>query len=596
MVNAPIRLKDRSLSLLLLCILFLSLILRTAALLSLEKSVYFDFLLWDERLYHVWAAKIADGTCGSSSVYENPPLPAYVMALMYKIFSPDVLSVRLLNILLGVLTCYLVYHIGKLLVDRTTGLFACLIACLYKPFLFYSIVPLKTALSLFLFSLSVHLFLEVLNRYSAIKTFLLGAVVGLLLNVRGNYVVLFPPMLFFTLLSLYKTKSRIKSLVLCSLLFAAGFSASISPFVIRNYRVSGKPALTVTQAGFNLYCGNGLENKTPYYRPVPFASPSPFEQGIQFTIEASRRANRKLSPREASAYWTKEVIRTALRQPAAFSRRLFQKLLALFNRFEAGDHYHIGFMSSFVRFFKIPFFGFWLIMPLGMAEIAFTLPRSKKSMALGSLFLFYGLTLVLFFTNTRYRLPLLIILIPLAAAGICRLLTFIRNRQLRRAGVYCAVAVVFFFIEFLPLSGTEDMTAYYNTHAVILSSKSRTTEAVDYWERSSQMEGAFSAFADIDLSRHYLGRGDLRKALYYRNKIPDDSFTAAYKYELTGDIFAALGQGEDAAAAYERSLEINSGQIRTREKLIRLYRETDKQKALEESERLLYIASFYSAF
>ena len=50
--------------------ILLALILRIAALLSLKESIYFDFLLWDERVYHTWAKKIANGTFQSSSVYE----------------------------------------------------------------------------------------------------------------------------------------------------------------------------------------------------------------------------------------------------------------------------------------------------------------------------------------------------------------------------------------------------------------------------------------------------------------------------------------------------------------------------------------------
>jgi len=59
--------------------------------------------------------------------------------------------------------------------------------------------------------------------------------------------------------------------------------------MIRNYMVAGSFQLTTSQMGFNLYLGNNPQNPTPYYRPVPFAITSPFQQGIQFTIEASRR-------------------------------------------------------------------------------------------------------------------------------------------------------------------------------------------------------------------------------------------------------------------------------------------------------------------
>jgi len=63
-----------------------------------------------------------------------------------------------------------------------------------------------------------------------------------------------------------------------------GMIFTLSPFIMRNYLVAGKLALTTSQGGFNLYLRNSLGNPDPYYRPVPFATSSPFEQGIQLQV------------------------------------------------------------------------------------------------------------------------------------------------------------------------------------------------------------------------------------------------------------------------------------------------------------------------
>ena len=586
-------LSDRYSYFLLSAILFLALILRIAALLGLKESIYFDFLQWDERLYHTWATKIAYGTFTSSSVYELAPLPAYLMALIYKIFSPDILYIRLLNIIFGVLTCYLVYLIGKEMANRTTGLFACLIASLYKPFIFYSIVPLKTSLSVFLFALTVYLLMAILDKNSLIKIALLGLVAGLMLNVRGNFVIIIPLLPLIILWNIYRSRSSIKIITANLVLYTVGLSLSISPFMVRNYRVAGRLALTTSQAGFNLYLGNNLENPDPYYRPAPFAWSSPFKQGIQFTIEASRRTNKRLSPGEASSYWTHEVVKIALEQPAPFTWKICQKILAFFNQFEAGDHYHVGFVSNFVKFFKFPFFSLWLILPFGMAGMAVTIFGSRKLLALSSIFLLYAATLIAFHTNTRYRLPLLVVLIPFAVMGIGCLFSFIKNRQIKGIVIYLSIAIAFFIVEFLPVRGTGDMTAYYNTHAIILNSKGFEDKAMQYWEESSRMNKPFSAFANLSLAARYFMKGDMQKAVYYLDKIPDNSFVAASKYEIKGDFLANQGQIEKAISAYQRSLEINSGQRRAQLKLARIYNRIDKKRALQEYKKLSYISLFY---
>lgn len=587
-------LSDRYSYLLLSAILFLALILRIIALLDLKGSIYFDFLLWDERIYHTLATKIANGTYQSSSVYGFSPL--YIMALVYKVFSPDILYIRILHIIFGVLTCYLVYLIGKEMANCTIGLFACLIASLYKPFIFYSIVPLKTSLSVFLFALSIYLFVTILNKPSMIKVFLLGIAGGLMLNVRANFAIIIPFILLIILLSLYMKGFTLKSHATTLILFIVGLSISISPFVIRNYRISGKFTLTTSQAGFNLYLGNNLQNPDPYYRPVPFASSSPFKQGVQFTIEASRKINKRLSPQDASSYWTHEVIKMALKQPAAFIWKIFQKTLVLFNQFEAGDHYHIGFISNFARFFKFPLFSLWLILPFGMAGMAVTILRSRKLLSLCAIFFLYTSTLIAFFTNTRYRLPLLIIVIPFAVMGTSHLLSFIKGRQFNKIVIYSAIAIAFLILEFLPVRGTDDMTAYFNTHAIILNSKGFKEEAIQYWERSSKMNKPFSSFANLSLAGRYYMEGDIQKAYSYLDKIPDHSFAAATKYELKGDMMKHQKQIKKAISAYERSLAINSGQKRLCLKLIKIYGNIDKERATQEKEKLKYISSFYDVF
>jgi 4-amino-4-deoxy-L-arabinose transferase-like glycosyltransferase len=269
--------------------LVIGLILRVFALLDLKKSLYFDYLLWDERLFHIWAAKISDGTYDSSAIYESSPLPAYLMGFVYRIFSIDPTNIRIMNIGFGVLTCYLVYLIGKQLSGHKIGLAACLLACVYKPLIFYNIVPLKTSIGVFLFVLTVYFFLATFKRISLLTLFLLGIAAGLLFNVRPNAAVLIPLMPLLIIFSWNKQETSVKTLAAALVLFVVGLGLVLSPFVIRNYLVANQLAMGPSQSGFNLFLGNNLANPDPYYRPVPFANTSPRVQGIQFTVEASRR-------------------------------------------------------------------------------------------------------------------------------------------------------------------------------------------------------------------------------------------------------------------------------------------------------------------
>jgi tetratricopeptide (TPR) repeat protein len=334
-------------------------------------------------------------------------------------------------------------------------------------------------------------------------------------------------------------------------------------------------------------------NPLPYYRPVPFATSYPGTQAIQFVIEASQKAGRKLSPAEASSYWTGQVIQTALAQPAAIIKKIGYKTLAFFNRFESADNYHIGFVSRFVKFFKLPFFGIAFILPFGFAGMVRGAVQDRRILFLSLIFLFYGLTLIIFFTNIRIRLPLLVILIPMAIVGFQKAIQNGRRGRPKFAAGYFVIAALLFVVEYLPLPGTNDFSGYYNTHAICLNSKGRKKEARAYWEQSSQLNRSYSAFANLSLANIYRRRKDYDKAMSYLNKISDSSFAAADKYEIIGDVWVGRRQTDKALAAYEKSLAINSGRLRPRRKLLRLLKKSDQKRYSSELQKLLFISSFY---
>jgi 4-amino-4-deoxy-L-arabinose transferase-like glycosyltransferase len=574
-------------------ILLLALSLRIAALMDLSRTIYFDFMLWDERVYHALAVRIADGTYAGRGVYEFAPLFAYLMAGVYRLFSPDIFYIRLLNILFGVLTCWVIYGIGARLGGRKIGLLACLLAALYKPFILYSIVPLKEAPTILLFALTAFMLLLAIEKKGLIPSSLLGLAMGLLINVRPNAVILIPILMLLIIWNRYKNGDGLRTITAHFGLYLLGLFIAVSPFVIRNYIVAGKFAVMTSQSGYNLYLGNNLANPDPYYRPVPFALPSPVDQSVHFTIEASKRTGKTMSAAEASDYWTKETFRQALAAPRAFTWKAVQKILVLVSHFEACDHYDIGFISDFTHFFKLPLFSFWFVFPLGMATLSFRLFHDRKARALGLILAAYAATLVIIFTNARYRVPMLAILIPYAALGGAELVEMLRRRHFRRAGIFAAAILAFTVVEFLPIRATDDRTAYFNTHAIILNSRGLENEALRYWRQSSEMNRPFSAFANLSLAQKYFQRGLFREANGYLDLIPESSFAAAPKYDIKGDILIRQQKTEEAIQAYEHSLAINSGQRRTLFKLIQIYQKTDPRKAVALETQLKYISVFY---
>jgi 4-amino-4-deoxy-L-arabinose transferase-like glycosyltransferase len=573
-------------------VLLIALALRVVALLGIEGSLYASYLLWDERVLHTWAEQIANGTYASTAVYQFPPLPAYLLAGLYALFTPNPLWFRLLNLVLGTATCLFVYLIGRSVWSHRVGVVGGLLAAFYAPLILFSVVPMKTALSVFLCAVTLWLLLRVLARPTPRSLLLLGVSCGLALNVRENYFVLLP-VIAGALLWLGRRERRPARQVFLSLGIAgSGVLLALAPFVIRNVAVAGEAALTTSQGGFNLYLGNNPQNPDPYYRPVRFASSSPFSQGTHFTIEASRRVGRRLTPLEASRYWTGEVLSWARSQPGAFAAGLGRKALAFLNRFEAGDHYHLPFLRDFVSFFKLPLLGFGLLLPLGGAGMLLFARRSRGAAVLVIVFVFYAASLVLFHTNQRYRLPMLAVLLPFAAAGIVEVHERLREKRLRGLGLPVAAAVALAIVAHLPVRGTDQVASYYSTHALLLSSQGRDAEAVEYWERASAREEPYSVYADYSLAKHLAKRGAFAEARRRLERIPDSSFAIAAKYDLLGDVLLQELRLDEAVQAYENSLGINSAQLHTRGKLVKIFRRTDEARARREQRTLETLRSY----
>jgi tetratricopeptide (TPR) repeat protein len=289
----------------------------------------------------------------------------------------------------------------------------------------------------------------------------------------------------------------------------------------------------------------------------------------------------------------KEAIHTATSRPLDFLRMQGNKILALFNNYEAGDHYDIDFMGQFAPFFSWPFLSAGLIVPLGLAGLLLHANRPPIHGAVAVLFLVYLLSLLPFQIIGRYRLPLMVVLIPFASLGIQEMLNRVSSGQIRASMTYLCSLTVFLVVANLPVSIASDLTGYYNIHAWVLSQKGLQNEAVDYWKRSSEMNGRFSDYARISLAERALKMVEISRGLDYLNQVSDASFAASSKYELLGDYWMLQNQPSEAIACYDRALDINSGKLSARNKLVTVLAATQSPRVSHERARLIEIAALY---
>ncbi len=572
-------------------LVILCLAIRFLALNALKESIYFSFLMPDEQYYHDWATDLLKNK-SPARIFEYAPLPAYLLAFLYKITSVDINIFRVFNIFLNTFGCISIYFITKTFAGRNWSLLALAIAACSRELVFYSVVPLKTSLSFFLFAILTYLVILSLRHFSRLLLFFIGCIIGLSMMVRPNVLMLLPvviaTIIFFNENSLYNSKKAITLI-----LIASGFICSTLPLPLHNYSSSKQFTLLPIQSGFLFYCTNNITNPTPFYSPVSFASSHPEEQGIHFTIEASKRTGKVMVGKQASRYWQLQVVREAIDNPFLYLNKLGKKALMLLNFSENGDHYNIGFISGFIPLFKTLPIQYCFIALIGFCGLVIGFFHSNTFRCLLCITLAYLTTLVLYSTGNRFNMPLLTILIP-TSIWLCRYTChLIKIRNFQRLSIVFAITLILIFTGRLNIEGAGDLSQHYNTIAFIYNQNRDSKNAVQNWEKSKYLKQSYSDIATLFLSGHYYQQFGPQKAIETLHSIPDTSFMSAAKYLTLGDIHLHHKKYQKALHYYQKSLDINSGQLRARKEIISILKNISPKDVEKEVENLSWIQQFY---
>ena len=104
---------------------------------QMKDSPMFDTLIMDSEYHDQWARMILRGEDFSEGAFFRAPLYAYFLASVYKIFGPGHVQVRLIQLLLGAISCVLVYLLGRRVFNRRIAVIAALLASLNGVMIYF---------------------------------------------------------------------------------------------------------------------------------------------------------------------------------------------------------------------------------------------------------------------------------------------------------------------------------------------------------------------------------------------------------------------------------------------------------------------------
>ncbi len=443
-------------------------------------------LFLDPAFYDRWAQSIAAGDWLSRSqglFYGNPLYP-YFLAIIYTIFGRSLLIVRLIQSLLGTGICLMLMIIGRRVFDRTTGLFAGVLAALYAPFIFYEGTLTIATLGLFFSVLTVLLLMSVrppkygnalagglswgfraLARFDA--TILAG--IGWLLGSPGRL-------------------SRGRRITL-ALIFSAGVAAVILPVTARNMLVGGRLVAITAHGGETFYGGNN-PLAGGIYSPAPGVRPGTEYEHEDFRRLAERRLGRELSLAESSSYWFDQALNYIRQHPGKWIRLELRKLWLFCQPREIPDNRNFHYFRRHAAILRLPLVTFGLLAPLALLGLVVGLRTWRRSLLLYLQVILSTFSVLLFFVSSRYRLATVPFLILFAAFGLSWSWKMIRSRRWIRAAALWIPVIGLLILAGRQSAGLDDgpFLARRETLGVALIREGRVDEGIALLEKVREQD------------------------------------------------------------------------------------------------------------
>jgi len=372
-----------------------------------SRTPFFSGPVIDAAMNRGLAQRLATTGDTGSAFYQPPLYPAF-LSLLFRAGLTSPWSVAVVQSAMGALTATLLVEVGRRWASRerwqrAAGLACGLGAALYGPFVLFDLELLPPC--------CVDLLL-VTGLLLSVRRAPLGPADVVLGLASGLSITAWPPAALFLPLFLFMRARRRPQAR--GALVAVVLGMALAPLAVTaryNARHGGAGVVVSYNLGINLWLGNG-----PHWRETWLARP-----GAAFEPELERPDRHgATTPAARSAYFVELVLNEVEQHPLAFISRTTEKLYYVFAGRELRRDQDIELLREASPVLRGLLweagiaFPFGVLLPLGL--LALVRRRDEPDVrAAAALAAGYALVLALFFVSSRYRLPLVLVLLPLGA-------------------------------------------------------------------------------------------------------------------------------------------------------------------------------------
>lgn len=474
-----------------------------------------------------------------TSPYGRPPAYPYFLALVYRLTDGSYAAARIVQMALGIANVLLAFALARALFSRAVGLLTAAFCAFYWGFIYYEGQLEAPVLEVLFVLLLLHAMRFFANAPSLLRAFAVGLVLGMFALVRSNVLIAFPVILVWMAWVFSRRQAQLVRFLASALLLTAGAALAVLPATVRNYRASGEFFTITYNGGVNLHIGNNpltdcVMPVIPEIRQLAgVLTWTCFHYPEMMKGIAKKEHKDKISYAEANDYFKSKAWAYIRQHPGQTLQRIAKRALLFWGpteissnkvtQYDKANSLVLRYLPGFSIAFALALLGLgWLVYDLatrqhGVGETSG--PASFLETIVGALLFgaaFFA-SFLPFLVSGRFRVPLMPILLMLAAYAIWRTVQSFRSTAYTQGTVSCVAGVVLIAltnIQIIPYQPERDYWHLQRGQSYDVAG--RTDEAIAELKKAADLHGEFvGAMPQASLALIYMRRGDKENAIRY---------------------------------------------------------------------------------
>lgn len=495
-----------------LAVVLVALVVRVAVLLTSSDAPTFAYPVVDAASYDQAARALVGGGGLDWRFFWQPFLYPFGLAGVYMVTGGSILAAKIVQLLVGVATCWFVLRVARRHVGPGVGLLAALFCALHGPTIFFESELLATGWATFW---AIVLLDRLTGPHPGIRSWVLTGVIGALaVLTRPTFL---PALLVASLVVAAHARAWRPAAA-----GALAFVVLVAPVAILGGSVANHLSFLPASGAMNLYLGNHPE-------PCETLTVRPGDAWKDLTARARPSgAGDLVANRE---FFGEALMANLTGEPLTIARGLGRKAVQLASSRELPrnvDPYGQREWSPVlsVLMFKFGGFGFPMGFLLPLAVIGVWSSRRLLPPAFFAFVGIYLLAVIAVFVSARYRMPMVPALSILAAGGLAALVSSLREGEVRKGAIMLVVILALGLVGSAPGPFCEEQVDYraetlyavgyaqhnageleeaagtyaqalqqrpdyvelMNQYALLRSQQGRSGEAIELWARAVRLE------------------------------------------------------------------------------------------------------------